>query len=166
MKLTRGERFGRWTAMEDHSTSIGKVQCRCDCGTEKLVNTRNLKSGASRSCGCQNAERFAARRTHGVGYDDYRYRAWQTIKGKCLCETHVDWPYYGGRGIQMYDAWANDFPAFAQYLDETLGPRPNGLTLDRINNEGHYEPGNLRWATRSQQAQNRRGRWRDRHTER
>ena len=149
-----GERFGLWTVIGP--TQRKKVPCRCDCGTEKLVMLGNLVSGATISCGCyrdaKTGERF---RKHGVGYDDYRYTTWRAIKGRCLCESHKNWLDYGGRGITLYAPWINDFPAFAEYLDRELGPRPEGYSIDRINNNGNYEPGNIHWADKSTQARNR-----------
>jgi hypothetical protein len=149
--------FGRWTVIEERQPRSRVVLCRCECGTEKLVPTSNLTRGQSTNCGCHKGRVLGERsRTHGTGYEDYRYRLWQSIKGKCLRPSQKDYRYYGGRGIRMHEAWVNDFPAFAAYLDEALGIRPEGYSLDRVDNDGHYEPGNLRWATRREQTLNRR----------
>ena len=84
------------------------------------------------------------------------YLLWCNIKARCHCTTNPGYKYYGARGITIYAGWLNNFPAFNDWILVNLGPKPEGLTLDRIRNGEGYIPGNLRWASRAQQVQNRR----------
>jgi len=154
-RLKVADRFDRWIII-DLVRNNPRALCRCDCGTEREVLRSSLRAGVSRSCGCLTRETTSkVRFKHGSGYDDYRYRLWKMIRNRCYRTSSKDYPHYGGRGIRVYEPW-QDFIRFRDDLDRLIGPRPEGMTLDRINNDGNYEPGNIRWSSRVDQAWNRR----------
>jgi hypothetical protein len=154
--ISRGDRFSRWT-VED-ATDREAVLCRCECGTVRTVRAYNLVGGLSTSCGCRKIETSAANgranATHGLSRHSL-YKTWQQMMFRCAHPNCKDWPYYGGRGIRVHKPWYDVSVFVADVLAE-LGPKPYGYTFDRIDNDGHYEPGNIRWATRAQQNLNKR----------
>lgn len=132
-----------------------QVECKCVCGNIVIVRTSSLRSGLTISCGCLQREKAAVNRrnsaTHGMD-GTTTYKAWASMKQRCLNPKHEFFNHYGGRGIQVCDSWLESFKNF--FAD--MGECPEGLTLDRIENDGNYEPANCRWATRFQQNSNRR----------
>lgn len=154
--IKSGDVFARLTVVD--AAERLAIVCRCECGTERSYVASNLLAGITKSCGCLKRESARTRTfKHGVGNSDYKYRLWSTIKGKCFRTTHKDYQYYGGRGITMHARWIKDYAQFATDLLSAIGERPSPQhSLDRIDNEGNYEPGNLRWATMAQQSANRR----------
>jgi len=154
-----GKIYGRWTALS-FSGRVGiKIHwlCRCECGVERSVWIANLVSGKSRSCGCLNAESKATAnavrfRTHGMSKTSI-YRIWRGMIKRCTDSGIRGYPNYGGRGISVCERWNNSFENF--YAD--MGERPSGKhSIDRINNDGNYEPENCRWATTQEQTRNTR----------
>lgn len=164
-KVSAGDQFGWLTVLSEvepavrpSGIKVRKVAAVCKCGVERLVRLDSLVSGKTVSCGCYHRELAAAvlpttSITHGMSRTPM-YRIWCAMKARCTNPNNKRWMDYGGRGVRVCEQWANNFEAFAAYM----GQRPEGLTLDRINNDGHYEPGNVRWATHTEQASNRRTR--------
>lgn len=152
--VTAGDIFGKLTVLtelepiEYESGAKGRrVACLCECGERTTALLAHLRSGATTSCGC-NA------RTHGHtrGGRSPTYICWMAMRARCANPKDPGFGYYGGRGITVCDRWRGSFENFLA----DMGERPEGLTLDRVDNSGNYEPGNCRWATWSEQNLNRR----------
>lgn len=136
--------------------------CRCDCGTQKKVLKYSLKAGDTQSCGCLRKELKIARlTTHGQA-GSWLYNIWTGMIQRCHNEKLAAYPMYGGRGIYVCDRWRQSFEAFRDDLPEHPANPPGWdsvrpyWTLDRIDNDGPYAPGNVRWASPSDQVRNRR----------
>lgn len=162
-----GRRFGRltvlcrWKDWPDFDPAVKTVftknaphprtifldwKCLCDCGRTAIVRGRYLRNGDTRSCGClQRQYRATGRITHGgaVRGLSREYKAWRDMKERCYNPKKQNYKWYGGRGITVCERWRSSFAAFLA----DMGPCPPGLTLDRKDPNGHYEPDNCRWTT-------------------
>jgi hypothetical protein len=157
-----GKRFGHWVVLAkllNHRYPAGQTAalwlCRCDCGSERPVLANSLRRGASTNCGCVQREQLGARcLIHGhskKGQYSRAYRSWAGMLQRCGNPRRKEFPHYGGRGITVCDRWL----IFTNFLLD-MSERPSGTSIDRVNPDGNYEPGNCRWAAPAQQVANRR----------
>lgn len=156
-----GQRFGRLVVVGSApSKGVGRNVyarwlCRCDCGKEKIARAVSLKRGDTTSCGCRLKEGwfrlgfFPRNKTHGLAQHPL-YNVWDRMVSRCHNQKDQNWKNYGGRGIAVCDRWRK-----VENFIEDVGERPPGMWLDRIDNDGNYEPGNWRWATAKQQQNNK-----------
>lgn len=150
-----GVKFGRLTVEAFHGKDKKgalRWRCRCDCGNESLVSTGSLNNGTIRSCGCLKVDAAReANRTHGLS-KHLLYSVWAVMKDRCYNSRNESYVRYGERGIQVHEEWVKDFKAFYDWA--MANGYKEGLTIDRIDNDGNYEPGNCRWVTQDIQNQN------------
>lgn len=159
----KNHRYGKLIVLEPAGRKDSRVlwKCKCDCGNYTVVLGCSLRKGETRSCGCLRIE--AAKKvavdniTHGMCRHEL-YPSWRAMVSRCTNSRDPSFKNYGGRGIHIHPDWCDEPTEFIRWIEEELGTRPREHTLDRIDVDGHYVPGNLRWSDHKIQNLNKRAR--------
>jgi hypothetical protein len=167
IEIKSGDKYNNLTVLKEvepkydnKNSMIRMIECECDCGNKCIVQLSHLRHNNTKSCGCHHKKMASITMTktllqHGrnrKGNTKPEYVSWQSMKQRCYNTNKDNFSNYGGRGIKVCDRWKDSFINF--FTD--MGERLEGYTLDRINNDGNYEPTNCRWATHKEQMNNQR----------
>jgi hypothetical protein len=158
LEIKEGQVFGKLTVIKEveptyyNKRNLRNVLCKCECGNEKIILYRSVINNITKSCGCLQKDGNKKFEKHGM-YNSSEFRTWVNIKQRCY---NINTPYYinyGERGIKVCNRWLESFENFY----EDMGPKPTPYhSIDRINNDGNYEPSNCKWATKKEQQNNTR----------
>lgn len=154
-EINIGEKFNHLTVIEEiQNLNNRKFKVQCDCGNITEVFLSNLTRNHTTSCGCVSAKTASIRASTHRMTKTSEYKSWQEMKNRCTNTQHKFYDIYGGRGITIYKPWLDSFQNFIEYI----GLKPSGRrwSIERIDVDGNYEPGNVVWANSSQQNRNRR----------
>ena len=157
LNINKGEKFGKLTVLEKTDKRLNRniiYKCKCECGNIVETTANRLTHCFIKSCGCLQKERASeCNKTHGMSNTKI-FMVWQDMIARCTRKTHHAYKYYGKRGIKVCNEWIDNFMSFYNWAINNGYQK--GLTIDRINNDGNYEPNNCRWTTMYVQCHNRR----------